>query len=92
MNHLYFGDCLDVLKEIKQEHPQLFIDVIYIDKKATDAGHIKLGAAEFPMDKIQIITIEDLFANKRSGMRRREQVRGYLTEEDFYLNLKIPPR
>lgn len=31
MNHLYFGDCLDVLKEIKESHPQPFIDLIYID-------------------------------------------------------------
>jgi site-specific DNA-methyltransferase (adenine-specific) len=31
MNHLYFGDCLDVLKEIKENHPQPFIDLIYID-------------------------------------------------------------
>lgn len=31
MNHLYFGDCLDVLKEIQKEHPQPFIDLIYID-------------------------------------------------------------
>lgn len=31
MNHLYFGDCLDVLKELKKEHPQPFIDLIYID-------------------------------------------------------------
>lgn len=31
MNHLYFGDCLDVLKEIQREHPQPFIDLIYID-------------------------------------------------------------
>lgn len=31
MNHLYFGDCLDVLKEINREHPQPFIDLIYID-------------------------------------------------------------
>ncbi len=34
-------------------------------KEARDAGHIKLGNAEFPMDKIQIITIEDLFAGKQ---------------------------
>jgi hypothetical protein len=34
-------------------------------KEAKDAGHIKLGEVEFPMDKIQIITIEDLFANKQ---------------------------
>ena len=34
-------------------------------KEAKDAGHIKLGAAEFPMDKIQIITIEDLFEGKQ---------------------------
>lgn len=34
-------------------------------KEAKDAGHIKLGETEFPMDKIQIITIEDLFANKQ---------------------------
>ncbi len=34
-------------------------------KEAKDAGHIKLGTTEFPMDKIQIITIEDLFANKQ---------------------------
>ena len=31
MNHLYFGDCLDVLKELEQQHPQPFIDLIYID-------------------------------------------------------------
>ena len=31
MNHLYFGDCLDVLKELKENHPQPFIDLIYID-------------------------------------------------------------
>ena len=34
-------------------------------KKAKDAGHIKLGATEFPMDKIQILTIEDLFLGKQ---------------------------
>jgi site-specific DNA-methyltransferase (adenine-specific) len=31
MNHLYFGDCLDVLKELKAQNPQPFIDLIYID-------------------------------------------------------------
>lgn len=31
MNHLYFGDCLDVLKQLSAEHPQPFIDLIYID-------------------------------------------------------------
>lgn len=31
MNHLYFGDCLDVLKQLKEENPQPFIDLIYID-------------------------------------------------------------
>ena len=31
MNHLYFGDCLDVLKELWKQHPQPFIDLIYID-------------------------------------------------------------
>lgn len=31
MNHLYFGDCLDVLKELKEQHTQPFIDLIYID-------------------------------------------------------------
>ncbi len=24
MNHLYFGDCLDILKQLKDENPQLF--------------------------------------------------------------------
>ena len=31
MNHLYFADCLDVLKELKRNHPDPFIDLIYID-------------------------------------------------------------
>ena len=31
MNTLYFGDNLDVLKRLNQEHPQGFIDLIYID-------------------------------------------------------------
>ena len=31
MKKLYFGDCLDVLKELYKEHPQGFIDLIYID-------------------------------------------------------------
>lgn len=31
LNHLYFGDCLDVLKELSQQNPTPFIDLIYID-------------------------------------------------------------
>jgi site-specific DNA-methyltransferase (adenine-specific) len=31
MNHLYFGDCLDVLKELYKDYPEPFIDLIYID-------------------------------------------------------------
>ena len=31
MNTLYFGDNLDVLKRLHQEHPQGLIDLIYID-------------------------------------------------------------
>ncbi len=31
MKKLYFGDCLDVLKELHKEQPQGFIDLIYID-------------------------------------------------------------
>jgi adenine specific DNA methylase Mod len=31
MNHLYFGDCLDVLGDLKEHYPQPFIDLIYID-------------------------------------------------------------
>ncbi|HMI80013.1 MAG TPA: site-specific DNA-methyltransferase [Ferruginibacter sp.] len=31
MNHLYFGDCLAVLKDLKGQHPQPLIDLIYID-------------------------------------------------------------
>ncbi|MBN8652345.1 MAG: restriction endonuclease [Cytophagales bacterium] len=30
-NRLYFGDCLNVLKELHREHPNGFIDLIYID-------------------------------------------------------------
>ncbi|MDP2364751.1 MAG: site-specific DNA-methyltransferase, partial [Ignavibacteria bacterium] len=31
MNQLYFGDCLDVLKELHGKHPEGFIDLVYID-------------------------------------------------------------
>jgi site-specific DNA-methyltransferase (adenine-specific) len=31
MKQLYFGDCLDVLKELSAKHPNGFIDLIYID-------------------------------------------------------------
>lgn len=31
MNHLYFGDCLDVLRSLNENYPQPFIDLIYID-------------------------------------------------------------
>jgi site-specific DNA-methyltransferase (adenine-specific) len=31
MNHLYFGDCLNVLRDLKENYPQPFIDLIYID-------------------------------------------------------------
>jgi hypothetical protein len=30
-----------------------------------DAGHIKIDTVEFPQDKIQILTIEDLFAGRQ---------------------------
>jgi len=31
MNQLYFGDCLDFLKELYRKHPEGFIDLVYID-------------------------------------------------------------
>lgn len=31
MNQLYFGDNLDVLKQLHRQHPEGFIDLIYID-------------------------------------------------------------
>jgi len=31
MNQLYFGDCLDVLKDLHNQYPQGFVDLIYID-------------------------------------------------------------
>ena len=31
MNHLYFGDCLQILKQLHGNNPQGFIDLIYID-------------------------------------------------------------
>ena len=34
-------------------------------KKAKDAGHIKIGETEFGIDKLQILTIEDLLHGKQ---------------------------
>jgi DNA modification methylase len=31
MNHLYFGDSLDILKQLIARHPDGFIDLVYID-------------------------------------------------------------
>ncbi len=31
MKQLYFGDCLDILRDLYAKHPQGFIDLIYID-------------------------------------------------------------
>src|SRR2546425_7578168 len=31
MNHLYFGDCLEILKKLHESNPHGFIDLIYID-------------------------------------------------------------
>ena len=31
MNHLYFGDSLDILEQLHAEYPKGFIDLIYID-------------------------------------------------------------
>jgi len=31
MNHLYFGDCLHILKQLHHNNPRGFIDLIYID-------------------------------------------------------------
>jgi site-specific DNA-methyltransferase (adenine-specific) len=31
MNHLQFGDNLDVLKQLHRRYPEGFIDLIYID-------------------------------------------------------------
>jgi DNA modification methylase len=31
MNHLYFGDCLDILKQLHHKNKAGFIDLIYID-------------------------------------------------------------
>ena len=34
-------------------------------KTAKEAGHIKIGEVGFPIDRIQIITIEELMNNKQ---------------------------
>lgn len=31
MKELYFGDCLNILEDLAEQHPQGFIDLIYID-------------------------------------------------------------
>lgn len=31
MNHLYFADSLDILRQLHAQHPQGFIDLVYID-------------------------------------------------------------
>lgn len=34
-------------------------------KEVKNAGHIKIAEVEFPQDRIQILTVEDLFADKK---------------------------
>ena len=31
MNHLYFGDSLDILRQLHKAHPEGYIDLVYID-------------------------------------------------------------
>ncbi|NLO18393.1 MAG: site-specific DNA-methyltransferase, partial [Ignavibacteria bacterium] len=31
MKQLYFGDCLDVLKDLHRQYPKGLIDLVYID-------------------------------------------------------------
>lgn len=58
MNRLYFGDCLDVLKNLHSEYPQGFIDLIYIDPPFNSKRNYNILFEEVELK--DVITVEDL--------------------------------
>lgn len=65
MNKLYFGDSLDVLKKLNHDHPQGFIDLIYVDPPFNSKRNynILFEAADLKNTKAQKEAFADTWSN-----------------------------
>ncbi len=65
MNRLYLGDCLDVLKELHHEHPEGFVDLVYIDPPFNSKRNynILFEDADLTDDKAQKEAFADTWSN-----------------------------
>lgn len=65
MNHLYFGDNLDILKSLYREYPKGFIDLIYIDPPFNSKRNynVLFEAVELSDTKAQKEAFADTWSN-----------------------------
>jgi len=65
MNKLYFGDCLNILEKLHKDHPEGFIDLIYIDPPFNSKRNynILFESAELKDTKAQKEAFADTWSN-----------------------------
>ena len=74
MNHLYFGDCLDVLRDLKENYPQPFIDLIYIDPPFNSKPNYNVLFKSMDMKDANVHCLQPAAGGKTNSFTgRREQ-------------------
>src|ERR1017187_1655715 len=82
MNKLYFGDCLDVLKELSVHHKDGFVDLVYIDPPFNSRRNYNVLFEEFEMKDVK--AQKEAFADTWSNIHYKDTL---FELQDLDLNL-----
>ena len=82
MNHLYFGDCLDVLRDLKENYPQPFIDLIYIDPPFNSKRNYNVIFKSMDMKDANVHCLQPPQAERQTRLQDEENKRIY--QEFFF--------
>ncbi|MDQ1267314.1 MAG: hypothetical protein QG635_2468 [Bacteroidota bacterium] len=89
MNKLFFGDCLDVLKDLHCRNPEGFIDMIYIDPPFNSKRnyHILFESYDMSGTKAQKQAFADTWSNI-SYIDSLNEILEHLKDKNLYTFLK----
>jgi len=82
MKQLYFGDCLDVLKELTLKHSEGFIDLIYIDPPFNSKRNYNILFEDIEMKDVK--AQREAFADTWSNISYKDSL---LEIADLHINL-----
>jgi len=89
MKQLYFGDCLDVLKELTLKHPDGFIDLIYIDPPFNSKRNYNILFEDIDMSDVK--AQKEAFSDTWSNVKYIDSMNELLEHNqlDLYNFLKL---